>query len=175
PVSGLKPLSVSFTDSSAGTITSRFWDFGDGSTINTTATNVIHTYASAGTNTVSLTVAGPVGTNTLLLHNYIAVTNPPPQLVIEPTSLDFDSLILGQSKALTFRLSNAGGLNLTGTVSALPPFAIQSGSPYTIAPGQVRFVQVSFSPTNAASFSNVVVFVSNGGNSTNTVTGTGLA
>src|SRR6266702_8771661 len=37
PTSGLKPLTVSFTDNSSGTITNRFWDFGDSSTTNTTA------------------------------------------------------------------------------------------------------------------------------------------
>src|SRR5439155_25131159 len=61
PTNGLKPLIVSFTDNSTGTITNRFWDFGDGSTTNTTATNFTHTYANAGTNGVSLTVSGPVG------------------------------------------------------------------------------------------------------------------
>src|SRR5439155_15649422 len=39
---------------------------------------------------------------------------------------------------------------------------------------QTGLVMVSFAPTNAASFSNVVVFTSNGGNATNSVTGVGL-
>src|SRR5207245_2401825 len=71
PTSGLKPLTVSFTDNSSGTITNRFWDFGDSSTTNTTATTFNHTYLAAGTNTVSLTVSGPLGTDTFSLANYI--------------------------------------------------------------------------------------------------------
>jgi len=59
-------LAATFTDSSTdsdGTISSRAWDFGDGGT--STATNPSHTYASAGTYTVSLTVTDNGGaTNT---------------------------------------------------------------------------------------------------------------
>jgi subtilisin family serine protease len=50
-------LTCSFTDQSSdtdGTIASRSWNFGDGST--SSATNASHTYASAGTYTVTLTV-----------------------------------------------------------------------------------------------------------------------
>jgi uncharacterized repeat protein (TIGR01451 family) len=174
PTSGLVPLAVIFTDASAGYITNRFWDFGDGSTTNTSATSVAHTYLLAGTNTVSLTVAGPVGTNSLALPGYITVTNPPPMLVLNPTNLDFGSVIVGQTNTLVFQLVNGGGLTLTGSVSATQPFLVQSGNPFSIAPAQTGLVQIAFSPTNAASFSNVVVFVSNGGNSTNTVTGSSL-
>ncbi|GAP66722.1 protease [Mizugakiibacter sediminis] len=59
-------LTVNFTDSSTdsdGTIASRSWNFGDGAT--STATNPSHTYAAAGTYTVSLTVTDNGGaTNT---------------------------------------------------------------------------------------------------------------
>jgi PKD repeat protein len=75
PTSGVEPLTVAFTDNSTGTITNRFWDFGDGSTSNSVTTAVAHTYGAAGTNTVVLTVSGPVGTNSLTRNNYIVVTN----------------------------------------------------------------------------------------------------
>src|SRR6059036_3725166 len=63
PTNGLKPLAVTFTDNSTGTITNRLWNFGDGATSNTVATTIAHIYSTAGTNTVTLTVTGPVGTN----------------------------------------------------------------------------------------------------------------
>ncbi|MGK2857338.1 MAG: PKD domain-containing protein [Thermoanaerobaculia bacterium] len=54
--SSVNGLTVAFTDTSTddGTIVSRSWNFGDGST--STATNPSHTYAVAGTYSVSLTV-----------------------------------------------------------------------------------------------------------------------
>jgi PKD repeat protein len=75
PNSGNSPLLVSFTNASTGTITSRLWNFGDGQT--STATNPTHSYA-AGTFSVSLTVNGPGGTNTLNKPNLIVVGNPNP-------------------------------------------------------------------------------------------------
>ncbi len=61
PVSGTAPLSVAFTDLSTGDIVSHNWDFGDGS--NSTQQNPVHTYATEGVFTVSLTVTGPAGSN----------------------------------------------------------------------------------------------------------------
>jgi PKD repeat protein len=63
PTSGLEPLSVTFTDTSTGDITNRFWDFGDGATTNTTDTSVTHVYV-AGTYDVIFVVSGPGGANT---------------------------------------------------------------------------------------------------------------
>ncbi len=74
PTSGIVPLTVQFTDSSTGTIADWLWDFGDDST--STEQNPTHTYNVADTFTVSLTVSGPGGSNTLIRENYIIVTDP---------------------------------------------------------------------------------------------------
>ena len=92
-------------------------------------------------------LSGPVGTSTLARSGYIVVTNPPPQLALNPISLSFGSVIIGQSRTQSVQVINTGGLNLTGSVTANAPFAIQSGSPYTVPPGQTGLVSVSFSPT----------------------------
>src|SRR5262249_5808942 len=78
PTSGLVPLTVAFSDFSAGTITNRFWDFGDGTTTNTSSTNLTHIYTIATTNSVILTITGPLGASSLTQTNYIAATNLPP-------------------------------------------------------------------------------------------------
>jgi PKD repeat protein len=72
---GAASLPVNFTDTSSGTVTNRIWSFGDGATTNIIGTSISHTYTQAGTYTVGLTVAGPVGSDTLSKPNYITVTN----------------------------------------------------------------------------------------------------
>src|SRR5439155_201704 len=71
PALGQAPLKVTLVDTSTGYVTNRFWDFGDGSTTNTGAASVSHTYTSAGTNNVRLTVTRPAGTDTRVRSNYI--------------------------------------------------------------------------------------------------------
>jgi fibronectin-binding autotransporter adhesin len=53
---GVAPTTPTFTDNSTGVITNRHWNFGDGNTLDTTATSVPHTYSVIGTYTVTLTV-----------------------------------------------------------------------------------------------------------------------
>lgn len=75
PISGTTPLSVTFTDTSAGSITSRMWDFGDGnSSWSTTATSFTHIYSSPNTFTVNLTVTGPGGMDSEVKTNYITAS-----------------------------------------------------------------------------------------------------
>jgi len=80
PTNGAAPLAVTFTDTSTGSITNRFWSFGDGGTTNTTATSVPYVYQSAGSNSVTLIVSGPGGSSTNAKPNYIVVGSaaPPP-------------------------------------------------------------------------------------------------
>ncbi|HVM61327.1 MAG TPA: choice-of-anchor tandem repeat GloVer-containing protein [Verrucomicrobiae bacterium] len=72
PSTGFEPLTVLFTDASTGIISNRFWNFGDGSTTNTTATSVSHVYA-AGSYTVTLVVSGAGGVSTNAQPNCVGV------------------------------------------------------------------------------------------------------
>ena len=76
PRQGSAPLEVIFTNQSTGDYTASLWDFGDEMT--STLDSPMHTYAVAGVYTVSLTVSGPGGTDTLTRTNYITVTEPLP-------------------------------------------------------------------------------------------------
>jgi PKD repeat protein len=71
PTTGLKPLTVHFTDSSTGVITSWSWDFGDEGVSSTQ--NPSHLYTNAGLYTVTLTVTGPGGTDSEIKVGYITV------------------------------------------------------------------------------------------------------
>jgi PKD repeat protein len=175
PTSGLQPLTVTFTDNSTGTITNRSWAFGDGSFSNATVTTVAHTYNAAGTNTVVLTVTGPVGTNAQTQANYILVTNTPALLSVSPASLSFGLLTVGQTNSLVFQIINKGGQTMNGTAATALPFSIVGGSPFNLAAGATGLVSVAFSPASAGTFSNVVTFSSSGGNSTNSISGSSAA
>jgi len=71
PISGTAPLAVSFSDKSTGSITSWRWDFGDNSI--STMENPSHTYNTPGKYTVSLTVAGPDGSDAKHANEFISV------------------------------------------------------------------------------------------------------
>src|SRR5258705_225714 len=104
---------------------------------------------------------------------YVTVTNLPPRLVVSPTNIDFGPVIVGQSRTQQFQVFNAGQLVLTGSVAVASPFGIAGASSFSVPGGQSSQVTVTFSPTAEGSFSNDLLFTSNGGNSTNRVTGSG--
>jgi PKD repeat protein/cell wall-associated NlpC family hydrolase len=68
---GRAPLFVLFTDISEGEITNWLWDFGDGGT--STRQSPSHIYWRPGNYTVTLTVSGPRGSDTIVMNYYIKV------------------------------------------------------------------------------------------------------
>ena len=77
PRSGDGPLVVQFTDNSIGHVSSRLWDFGDGTT--STEQNPTHTYMykNIADYTVSLSITGMGGSDTETKTNYIHLNTPP--------------------------------------------------------------------------------------------------
>jgi len=75
PTSGAPPLTVTFTNTSTGSITNQLWSFGDSAT--STDLHPTHTYTDIGSYAVSLTVFGTGGSNTLIRAGYITVAEPP--------------------------------------------------------------------------------------------------
>jgi PKD repeat protein len=115
PTTGVRPLLVTFTDNSTGTITNRTWDFGDGSGTNTSAPSLAHTFTVAGTNVVVLVVSGPAGASTN--SQAIVVTVPAAPVINSLTRLsDTQLLVTGTNGAGT----NYGYLVLSSTNLALP-------------------------------------------------------
>jgi PKD repeat protein len=172
PTTGVAPLAVTFTDTSTGVITNRYWIFGDGTTTNTTNTSLTHTYNANGSYNLQLVVTGPSGASTNSQASLIVVGNPP-QLVINPTSLNYGTQIVGQTNNQIFQIINTGDQTLSGTVNlatAGTPFTLTTGS-FNVSGHQTNTVTVTFNPLAAGNFTNQVVFLSNVGNSTNTVTG----
>ncbi|NMB77559.1 MAG: PKD domain-containing protein [Methanomicrobiales archaeon] len=72
PLVGVAPHSVQFTDASSAGTTAWEWNFGDGQ--NSTAKNPLHSYATAGSYTVTLHAASPAGYGTpKTRENYVLV------------------------------------------------------------------------------------------------------
>ena len=101
PLLGFSPLAVDFTDASTGNIATHSWDFGDGAT--SSEVSPTHSYVSAGTYTVSLTVSGPGGSDTHTQTDYITVSDPTvisafsatPLLGFSPLAVDFTDASTG--------------------------------------------------------------------------------
>lgn len=78
PVSGIAPLTVSFTDTSTGNPSTWSWDFGDTSAL-FSEPDPVHTYTLPGSYTVILTVSNPSGSSSATKS--IAVNKPVSELV----------------------------------------------------------------------------------------------
>jgi uncharacterized repeat protein (TIGR01451 family) len=137
PTNGAVPLLVDFTDASTGTITNRQWDFGDGGS--STAMNPSHTYTNAGSFSVSLTVFGPTGTNTLSQPNLIVVTN-------APLTADLEVIKVASPSPV----SVASNLTYTITVTNHGPDTASSVTLTDALPASVSFVSASDECTNNA-------------------------
>ncbi|MHC5060204.1 MAG: PKD domain-containing protein [Planctomycetota bacterium] len=74
--SGTAPLEVSFTDESGGAIDTWAWDFDNNGSIDSTQQSPSHTYSSAGTYIVTLTVSGLGGSDSVT--DIITVDEPAP-------------------------------------------------------------------------------------------------
>ena len=95
PTSGVRPLTVTFTNTSTGSFTNGLWIFGDGTTNSTAALEVAHTYTQEGSYDVTLIAEGDGGfaTNTQLA--YITVTVPGAPTVTSVTRSGSDLIVQG--------------------------------------------------------------------------------
>jgi PKD repeat protein len=74
PTVGVRPLAVEFSNTSIGEYSESRWDFGDGQTSD--LDDPLHMYFATGSFTVTLTISGTLGTDTITKTNYIEVHQP---------------------------------------------------------------------------------------------------
>jgi PKD repeat protein len=116
PVSGDKPLTVQFTDLSTGTVTQWSWDFDGDALEDSTVQNPLYTYNTAGSYTVSLTVTGPGGSDTITKTDHITINEPAPIAEflgsptngIAPLAVNFTDLSAGDVTSWSWDFDNDG-------------------------------------------------------------------
>lgn len=87
PTSGIVPLTVEFTDSSVGDVSSWQWDFNGDGAVDATHADPVYQYTDAGLHDVSLTVSDGIVSDTATRYNYIRVWKKPlADFTGEPTS-----------------------------------------------------------------------------------------
>jgi PKD repeat protein len=139
PISGVAPLATAFSNASSGTITAYSWTFGDGSS--STVASPSHSYATAGTYSVGLTVTGPGGSNTQTKAGYVVVsaTAPPPAAPVA----SFSAAVTTGPAPLAVSFSNSSTGNMTAyawnfgdgatSSAALPTHSYTLAGSYSVA------------------------------------------
>ncbi|MFQ3568070.1 MAG: PKD domain-containing protein [Aggregatilineales bacterium] len=120
--SGDAPLTVQFTDQSAGAVTARFWNFSDGTS--SAEPNPVHTFTRPGIYNVFLTVTGPGGSSTTSRQITVAasITETPSPTPMPPA---------------TETMQQSTGVMLTDTPPPLPTIALTAIEPTAEIPTDV--------------------------------------
>jgi len=131
PTSGTAPLTVDFSDTSTGEITSWSWDLGDGDT--SAVQNPSHIYQTPGTYSVRLTVTGPGGTDTVTANIVVGAPAPVASFGATPTSgtaplaVDFSDTSTGEITSWSWDLGDGD----TSTVQN-PSHTYQTPGTYSV-------------------------------------------
>ena len=121
PTSGNARLTTEMHIVDTSNINRCFWNYGDGQTGTTCAPFHFHTYANAGSYSVTLTVNGPGGSDTLTRPNYIVVHNPPSspssttEVKIGGNTVSIYNIPLGSSIRTSYSGVNNGPVQIVST------------------------------------------------------------
>ena len=125
PTTGTAPLTVQFTDASTNAPTAWSWNFGDGRT--SIAQSPSHTYSTAGTYTVALTVTNAGGSDTETKNGYITVSAAPPTAPTEAAGSPAFPYSQQRKETLSFLLMCWGALAFVG-VFCVVIFLLMNGA-----------------------------------------------
>jgi PKD repeat protein len=135
PISGPRPLNVDFTNLSSGDFDNCDWQFGDGdSSIICSAPS--HRYASSGVYSVSLSVNGFGGIDSITASNYISVYVPVtasfsavPTSGIAPILVEFTNSSTGDFDTCSWAFGDGGA----SSDCSDPDHSFTSGGSYTVS------------------------------------------
>ncbi|MBN2011336.1 choice-of-anchor D domain-containing protein [candidate division KSB1 bacterium] len=83
---------------------------------------------------------------------------------LEPTSIDFDSVLVGESSTDSFIVKNTGNLKLEvrSVVSNDARFAVlKEDSVFNVSPGDSHTVEIVFTPTSTKTYEGTITFINN--------------
>jgi PKD repeat protein len=102
PTEGARPLPVQFINESTGDFDTCAWDFGDGTGSSNDCDDPAYTYTMTGTYSVSLTINGPAGVDSITQSNLVSVFEPglanftgSPLSGVAPLTVTFENLSSG--------------------------------------------------------------------------------
>jgi hypothetical protein len=98
-----------------------------------------------------------------------------PQLGVSPAGIDFGAREVGQTSELVFVVTNSGDAVMTGSASVTgsAPFSVVEGAAFTLNAGSTTNVVIEFAPLLPESYSDGVLFSTDGGVYTGSVAGVG--
>src|SRR5438445_8045732 len=142
----------------------------------TFGTTFAPTSAGSVTGTISLTSDASNSTLTISLSGTGTL---PGQLSVSPSTLDFSSVVIGQSKNMTATLSATGSnVTVSSASASTSEFTLSGVSfPFAITAGQSKAVTVTFTPQSSGTASATISFASSASNSptSESLTGNGTA
>jgi hypothetical protein len=142
---------------------------------------VVYQPAAVGADAASLEIASD-DPDMPLTTVPVAGNGVSPALVIQPVSLDFGNVTVGQVQDLTFTITNSGGSDLTVNGVALgagtsADFTLPSppATPVTLGSGDMLTVTVRYAPAGAGAGAGTVEIDTSAGGGQVTLSGSGVA
>ncbi len=134
---GSAPLTVQYTDTSAGSPTSWNWNFGDGQS--STVENPTHTYSEVGNYNVTLNVTNSAGSSSLTQSNYVSTGS---SVITNNNGID---IYVANSAGVKYNMPN--GVTTAAQYGGVYPYVPNT---YYIAEGGggTNPIQLSTDPTN---------------------------
>ncbi len=103
-----------------------------------------------GSFTSSFNIVSDGGTATVNLQG----SSVKPDISVDKNNLDFGNVKVGNSKVLSFKITNSGNqpYSITNITGAQPPYTISGPTSGSLDPGKSITVQVTFQPTQVGNF-----------------------
>ncbi|MFP4460222.1 MAG: choice-of-anchor D domain-containing protein [Candidatus Zixiibacteriota bacterium] len=161
PATGTAPLYIEFSDESTGDITEYQWDIGG--EYSPTVPNPTHTFSTAGTYEVKLTVTNACGSTDSSIQTISVFAPSGPSIDYSPSALNFGEQSIEDCSQLWITLENSGDEILTLSDERIAPeqFSIASSFPSSIPAGNSDSVLIEFCPDAITDYTGVLQFGTN--------------